>query len=102
MCDYKVIGKRIVSGQFLFFRTRLSVFVNAYSVPKADGGEKWRPELRAYSDKGKLSGRRYHPFSLSKPFEREKTPQYFFYPMLPDFQKNTAFIRFPSFARLPF
>ena len=42
MCDCEVIGKRIVSGQFLLFRTRLSVFVNVYWVPKANGGEKWR------------------------------------------------------------
>jgi len=36
------------------------------------------PELRVNSDTGKLSGQRYHPFSLSKPFESEKTPKYFY------------------------
>jgi hypothetical protein len=34
------------------------------------------PELRANSDTGKLSGRKHRPFSLSKPFEREKMPKY--------------------------
>jgi hypothetical protein len=60
------------------------------------------PELRANSDTRKLSGQRVDPFSLTTPFEREKTPKYFFYPLFPDFHKNTAFKRFPSFARLPF
>ena len=42
MCDCKALGKRIASGQLLLFKRRLSVFVNVYWVPKADGGEKRR------------------------------------------------------------
>jgi len=69
-----------------------------------ESGWRWEVESRNFvliQIQGKWAGEgiiRSHSQSPSNAKIRQST----LYPMLPDFQKNTAFIRFPSFVRLPF
>ena len=96
MCDLKWLENGLCLGNFFSSKQGCHSLWMSTGYRKRMALRSGEPELRANSDKGKVSGRRYHPFSLSKPPEHEKTPKYF----LPDaarFPKEHCIYKVPKF-----